>query len=181
MLSEKTSLSNRSVDERFSLAYEELHRIAQSLCRADSHATIRATALVDEAWIKLKDSPRLANTSTTHFKAIAATAMRQVLIEQARCRNAVKRGGEQNRIRLTLNEDDQRVAPVDVALLDLEAALNELTHMNSRQAQIVESIFFGGMTIAEVAETLAVSESLVERDWRAAKAWLATRIRPGKE
>ena len=177
----KTSLSNRSVDEKFSLIYEELRRLASSLRRAEMHATIRSTALVDEAWIKLKDSPQLANTSTGHFKAIAANAMRQVLVEEARRRNALKRGGAENVLFLTLGENDRKIVPVDAELLDLDAALHELSLMNPRQSQIVENIFFGGMTVSETAQTLEASESLVERDWRAAKAWLATRIRPPKE
>jgi RNA polymerase sigma factor (TIGR02999 family) len=177
----KTSLANRSVDEKFSLVYEELRRIASSLRSAEAHATIRSTALVDEAWVKLKDSPSLANTSTRHFKAIAANAMRQVLVEEARRRNAQKRGGASNIIYVTLSDSHQQMIPVDTELLDLDAALNELSLMSPRQAQIVENIFFGGMTIPEAAETLDASRSLVERDWKAAKAWLATRIRPPKE
>jgi RNA polymerase sigma factor (TIGR02999 family) len=180
----RTSLGNRSVDEKFSLIYEELRRIASSLRRAEAHATIRSTALVDEAWIKLKDSPQLANTSTGHFKAIAANAMRQVLVEEARRRSALKRGGADNVIFLALGDSPQQseqIVPVDAELLDLDAALNELGLMNPRQAKIVENIFFGGLTIPETARMLEASESLVGRDWKAAKAWLATRIRPVKE
>jgi RNA polymerase sigma factor (TIGR02999 family) len=179
MFSEQTSLRDRSLDERFSLAYEELCRIASRLRHAEAHATIVSAALVDEAWAKLKDSPQLAQTTTGHFKAIAANAMRQVLVEEARRRNAQKRGGDV--MFLTLGEDHRHVVPVDVAVLDLDAALDELEGMSPRQARIVESLFFGGMTVSELAETLDVSESLIERDWRAARAWLAARIRPAKE
>jgi RNA polymerase sigma factor (TIGR02999 family) len=179
MFSEQTSLRGRSVDKRFSLAYEELCRIASRLRHAEAHATIVSAALVDEAWAKLKDSPQLAHTTTGHFKAIAANAMRQVLVEEARRRNAQKRGGDV--MFLTLGEDDRHVVPVDVSVLDLDAALDELERMSPRQARIVESLFFGGMTVMELAETLEVSESLIERDWRAARAWLAARIHPAKE
>ncbi len=181
MFSEQTSLGNRSVDEKFSLVYEELRRIASSLRRGEAKATIRSPALVDEAWIKLKDSPQLANTSTAHFKAIAANAMRQVLVEEARRRSTQKRGGAYNVMLLTLSDEHQQIVPVDVQLLDLDAALNELALMSPRQAQVVENIFFGGMTITEAADILKASTSLVQRDWKAAKAWLATRIRPAKE
>jgi RNA polymerase sigma factor (TIGR02999 family) len=177
MFSERTSLAHRSIDERYSLVYEELHRIAAAMCRSESHHSIRPTALVDDAWLKLRHSPQLADTSLGHFKAIAAGAMRQVLVEEARRRNAQKRGDPAHVIFLTLGEEHQQIAPVDVALLDLDTALDELAELNSRHSAIVENMFFGDMTVAEVAETLGVSKSLVERDWRAAKAWLAARIR----
>jgi RNA polymerase sigma factor (TIGR02999 family) len=177
MISERTSLTNRSVDEKFTLVYEELHRIALALCRAEPHASVRPTSLVNDAWVKLKDSPRLANTSLGHFKAIAAGAMRQVLVDHARYRYAQKRGGPDEAIFLTLGEQHSQIAPIDVTVLDLDAALTELAQMNPRQAQAVESLFFGDMTVGEAAETLGVSKSLIERDWRAAKAWLAARIR----
>jgi RNA polymerase sigma factor (TIGR02999 family) len=181
MISERTSLGNRSVDEKFSLVYEELRRIASAMRRGEAYATMRSAAIVDEAWVKLKDSPHLAETSTSHFKAIAANAMRQVLVEEARRRCAQKRGGPGNAVHVALDENQQEIHPIDSELLDLDAALNELAAMNGRQAQIVENLFFGGMTVAETAETLNVSESMVERDWRSAKAWLATRIRPAEE
>ncbi len=180
MLSEQTSLLNRSVDERFSLVYEELRRIASSLRRAEPHATILSAALVDEAWAKLKNAPGLADTTTGHFKAIAANAMRQVLVEEARRRNAQKRGGGEV-LFLTLVEGHRHSAPVDVEVLDLDSALNELQEMSPRQARIIESLFFGGLTVTEVAANMGVSESSVERDSKAARAWLATRIRPSEE
>jgi RNA polymerase sigma factor (TIGR02999 family) len=180
MFSEQTSLSNRSVDERFSLVYEELRRIASNLRRAEVHATILSAALVDEAWAKLKDSPHLANTTTGHFKAIAANAMRQVLVDEARRRRAQKRGGG-DAMYLTLGEGHSQVIPVDVEVIDLDAALRELEQMSPRQASVVERLFFRGMSIPEVAAMLNVSQSLVERDWRAARAWLATRIRPATD
>ena len=181
MLSEERFIPNRSLDERFSLVYEELRRIASSLRSSEANAEIRSTALVDEAWIKLRNSPQLADTSTAHFKAIAAAVMRQVLVEEARRRNARKRGGDGNAIFLALTGDEQHTVPVAAELLDLDLALNELAQMNSRQAQVVENIFFGGMTVSETAGTLSASESLVERDWKAAKAWLAARIRPSNK
>lgn len=178
MSSETRSFPQRSLDEKFSLVYEELRRIASALRSSDANATIRSTALVDEAWIKLKDFPQLADTSTSHFKAIAANAMRQVLVDEARRRGARKRGGDGSIIILSLDDHAHHTLPLSAELLDLDAALNELADMNARQAQVVENIFFGGMTVSETARTLGASESLVERDWKAAKAWLAARIRP---
>jgi RNA polymerase sigma factor (TIGR02999 family) len=168
----------KSLDQRFSLIYEELHRMASALRRREAHATIHSAALVNEAWIKLKDSPRLAKTSTLHFKAIAANAMRQILVEEARRRNAQKRGGAGNAILIPLGETAAEFPSVSAELLDLDVALNELALMNARHAQIVEHIFFGGLTVPETAEVMRVSASLVERDWKAAKAWLAMRLRP---
>jgi RNA polymerase sigma factor (TIGR02999 family) len=175
---EPSAPNRNAVDEKFSLIYEELHRLASALRRREPHATIRSAALVDEAWIKLKDSPRLADTSTVRFKAIAANAMRQILVEEARRRNAQKRGGAGQVVFVALDDGDAHTRPIDAELLDLDAALSELALMNERHARIVEHIFFGGMTVAETAASMDVSESLVERDWKAARAWLAARLRP---
>jgi RNA polymerase sigma factor (TIGR02999 family) len=177
---ERTELNQRSIDRKFTLVYEELRHIALALSSAEAHHTIRPTGLVDQAWLKLKDSPHLADTSLGHFKAIAANAMRQVLVEEARRRQAKKRGGHDNLFFVTLADEHRQIAPVDVELLDLDSALNELAQMNARQARIVENLFFSDMTVAEAAETLGVSKSLVDRDWKAAKAWLACRIRRSK-
>jgi RNA polymerase sigma factor (TIGR02999 family) len=170
----------RALDTAFSLVYEELRRLASAVRRNEVNVTINSTALVDEAWVKLKSSPHLAATSPTHFKAIAATAMRQVLVEEARRKNSRKRGGSGEAMVVALTDVEQGAVQVDVQLLDLDAALSELKVMNARQAQIVESRFFGGMSVTETACEMNISESVVERDWRVAKAWLATRIRPGK-
>jgi RNA polymerase sigma factor (TIGR02999 family) len=135
--------------------------------------------------MKMKDSPQLAATSETHFKGIAARAMRQVLVDEARRRNAGKRDG----IRVTLDSSADSAVPTDIPvpparstaaeILDLDFALHRLAEMNARQAHMVECRFFGGLNVAETAEALGVSESAVERDWRAAKAWLASTLRPG--
>jgi RNA polymerase sigma factor (TIGR02999 family) len=131
--------------------------------------------------MKLKDSPHLAASSMPHFKAIAARAMRQVLVDEARRRGARKRGGEGEAIVVTLDDEIQAIASCDAELLALEAALEQLAAMNVRQARMVECRFFGGLNVAETAELLGVSESAIERDWRATKAWLAGRIRPVME
>jgi len=133
---------SRALDDLYSLVYEELRRLASFVRRNEVSATLSTTALVHEAWLKLKDSPPVASNSLSHFKAIAARAMRQVLVDEA---------------------------------------LQELERLNPRQAQMVANRFFGGLTAAEISEQLGVSESVIDRDWRAAKAWLAGRIRPGKE
>lgn len=169
----------RALDDVFSLVYEELRRLASSVRRNDRSLTLNSTALVNEAWLKLKDSPRLAETSVPHFMAIAAKAMRQVLVDAARRRNARKRGGGE--VPGTYGGWTEQVASCDVELLALDAALEKLARLNPRQAQVVECRFFGGLNVAETASLLKVSESVVERDWRAAKALLASAIDPGTE
>jgi RNA polymerase sigma-70 factor, ECF subfamily len=167
----------RALDDLFSLAYEELRRLASFVRKKEISATLNTTALVHEAWLKLKDSPRLAATSLPHFKAIAAKAMRQVLVDEARRRCALKRGGAGEAIFITLGDPIGEKASCGEELLALDSALEELAHLNPRQAQMVESRFFGGLNGAETAALLGVSESVVDRDWRAAKAWLAHEIR----
>ena len=160
----------QSLDHLFSVTYEELRRLASTVRRGDPSATLNPTALVNEAWLKLAGSPQLATTSRLHFKRIAARAMRQVLVEAARRRNADKRGGD----RANFVTFDESIAPAcETELLGLDSALDELARMQPRQATMVESRFFGGLEIAEIAELLDVSEATVLRDWRAAKAWLA--------
>ena len=168
----------QALNETFSLVYEELRRLASAVRRNERQLTINSTALVDEAWVKLRSSPHLADTSPTHFKALAACAMRQVLVEEARRKGARKRGGSGEALFVAVEDFKAGSVQVDIELLDLDAALNELGEMDSRQAQIVEARFFGGLSVAETAVEMQVSESVVERDWRVAKAWLATRIRP---
>lgn len=171
----------RDVDEIFSLVYEELRRLASFVRRSEVNGTLNSTAIVHEAWLKLKDSPRLAQTSLPHFKAIAAKAMRQVLVDGARRRNAHKRGGDGVAVFVTVDNVPEALATCDSELLALDGALEELARLNARQAQMVECRFFEGMNVAETAALMGVSESVIERDWRAARAWLAGKIRAGKE
>jgi RNA polymerase sigma factor (TIGR02999 family) len=165
-----------SLNYLFSATYEELRRLASSVRRGDPSATLNPTALVNEAWMKMAKSPEIAATSRLHFKRIAARAMRQILIEAARRRNARKRGGG---LDVTVSFDDsyQKAPSCGEELLRLDRALDELARMNPRQAALVESRFFGGLDIPETATLLNVSEATVLRDWRAAKAWLAHELR----
>ena len=166
-----------ALDSLFSATYEELRRLASKVRRGDPSATLTPTALVNEAWIKLAGTPGLARLPRLHFKRIAARAMRQVLIEAARRRNATKRGSGAALITL----DEAIAEPITSAaeLLALNDALDELARLEPRQAMMVESRFFGGLDVAETAEVLGVSEATVLRDWRAAKAWLAKELRRG--
>lgn len=166
----------KALDHLFSVTYEELRRLASSVRRTDPSATITPTALVNEAWLKLAGSASVAHTSHLHFKRIAARAMRQVLIEAARRRNADRRGGGE--LLFVTFDDAQNSSPTDAdELLALDAALDALAKLHPRQAELVESRFFGGFDVAETAELLQISESTALREWRAARAWLARELR----
>jgi RNA polymerase sigma factor (TIGR02999 family) len=168
--------SRRGIDDLFSATYEELRRLAATVRRGDPSATLNPTALVNEAWIKLAKSSEIAVTSRLHFKRIAARAMRQLLVEAARRRNAEKRNGGSE---ITVAFDGSlREKPCDAkGVLALNKALDTLAEMSPRQAIMVESRFFGGLDIPETAAVLKISEATVLRDWRAAKAWLARELR----
>ena len=175
-----TPEERRTLDHLFSVTYEELRRLASSVRRSDPSATLSPTTLVNEAWLKLAGSPAFTTTSRLHFKRIAARAMRQLLVEAARRRNASKRGGgagAEGFAVITFDESMGATASCGKDLLALDTALDELGRMHPRQAMMVESRFFGGLDITETAALLEVSESTILRDWRAAKAWLAHELR----
>ncbi len=169
----------KTLNRLFSVTYEELRRLASSVRRSDPGATLSPTTLVNEAWVKLANSPYFATTSQLHFKRIAARAMRQVLIEAARRRMAQKRGGEGVMV-VTFDDSQTEAAPCGRELVALDSALQELAKVQPRQAMMVESRFFGGLDVSETAELLNVSEATILRDWRAAKAWLANELRQAR-
>jgi RNA polymerase sigma factor (TIGR02999 family) len=173
----KTPEERRALDQLFSVTYEELRRLASSVKRNDPGATLSPTTMVNEAWVKLAKSPQFATTSQLHFKRIAARAMRQVLVEAARRRNASKRGGGEGVTLITFDESQSPRASCGQDLLALDTALEQLARIQPRQAMMVESRFFGGLDITETATLLEVSEATILRDWRAAKAWLAHELR----
>jgi len=162
-------------DRLFSAAYEELRRLAAAVRKDDPARTLNPTALVNEAWMKLASAPAFAATSPAHFKRIAARAMRQVLVEAARRRQATKRGGGAPLV--TFDEDTLPPTGGAEQLLALDGALDALARLQPRQAQIVESRFFGGLDVRETSTVLGVSEATVLRDWRAARAFLAHELR----
>lgn len=168
-------VDREALDRLFSLCYEELRRLASLLKRGDPSATLSPTALVNEVWIKLANCPGFRAESPLHFKRTAARAMRRLLIDAARHRQAQKRGNG-DAVYVTFDEAVAISPPTDAGLLALDAALMELTRLDPRQAIIVESRFFGGLEISEIASLLEISEATVMRDWRAARAWLSTRL-----
>jgi len=154
-----------------------LRRLAYSVRRGDPSVTLSPTALVNEAWLKLANSPGVASAPRLHFKRIAARAMRQLLVEAARRRHSHKRGGADDISVITFDESIMQSANCGKELLALESALQDLARVQPRQAMMVECRFFGGLDIAETAALLEVSEATILRDWRAAKAWLAHTLR----
>lgn len=156
-----------AIDRIVPLVYEDLRRLAQrQIGRGFGQESVRPTELVHEAYMKLSGGAAVA-VDRAHFFAIAARAMRQVLIDEARHRRAVKRGGGWTRATLS---GAHWVADLDVdELLTLNDALDEL---DERQRQVVECRFFGGMEEREIAEALGVTERTVRRDWVKARAWL---------
>jgi RNA polymerase sigma factor (TIGR02999 family) len=174
--SEHTISGEPPLDELFSAAYEELRRLASAVKRSDSGATLSPTTLVNEAFLKLASAPRFKSLSHLHFKRIVARAMRQVLVEAARRRKAIKRGGG-TALFVTLDDSvaDRVTSGDDVLALD--TALEDLARLHPRQAEMVVCRFFGGLDVIETASLFDVSEATVLRDWRAAKAWLAKELR----
>ena len=166
------------IDALFTAAYEELRRLASTVRRGDPSATITPTVLVNEAWLKLARSPRFEATSRVHFKRIVARAMRQVLIEAARKRNADKRGGDA--LVVTLDESGIEHRSSGDQLIAIDTALEDFARVHPRQAAMVECRFFGGLDVSETAAALGISEATVLRDWRVAKAWLARELRDGE-
>ena len=172
----RTGEERQALDQLFSLAYEELRRLASTVKRGDPSITLSPTALVNEAWMKLAKHPGIAAASQLHFKRIAARAMRQLLVEASRRRNSHKRGGGEA---IFVTFDDSLDSPTTdhEDLLALDAALTELARLEPRQAMIVESRFFGGLEAGEISNLIGVSEATILRDWRAAKAWLGQALR----
>ena len=174
-----TPQERQALDDLFSATYEELRRLAATVRRGDRGVTLNPTALVNEAWLKLAKNPRVADTSRIHFRRIAARAMRQVLVEAARRRLAAKRGGPDVTF-VSYDDGSDASGGWTHDVLDVDAALEALAELDPRQARVVECRYFGGFEIAEVAELLDISEATVQRDWRAARAWLAGRLDPAR-
>jgi RNA polymerase sigma factor (TIGR02999 family) len=157
------------------LVYAELRRRAAAYLRRERGGhTLQPTALVHEAYLRLmKDRPeRWQNRA--HFCAIAAHSMRQILIERARARGALKRGGAQPRITLHEGIVAGESRPIDLVALD--DALERLEKLDAEQARLVELRFFGGLTIEETAEAMGISPATVKRHWTVARAWLAREL-----
>jgi RNA polymerase sigma factor (TIGR02999 family) len=158
------------------IVYDELRRVASARLRGDGSDTLQTTALVHEAYLRLVDLDRMTLRNRTHFFAMAARLMRQIVVDHARRRHALKRGGDLTV--LGLEGVDAGVENKVVEVLALDGALTELAALDARASRVVELRFFAGLSIAETAEALEVSAATVERDWTVAKAWLLQRLAP---
>jgi RNA polymerase sigma-70 factor, ECF subfamily len=161
------------MEQMFMLVYNELRQLAANKLRGerDGH-TLSTTALVHEAWLELNKLDRIQWQNRGHFLAVAAQAMRRVLIDYAVARRRDKRGGGQ--VVVSLDEGDALAIAHERAdeLVELDEALERLQAINERQARIVECRFYGGMSVEETADALNVSPATVKRDWAIARAWL---------
>ena len=164
-----------ALDRVIPIVYKELRRLAhRQMKRERVGDTFQTTALINEAYLRLIDYAQVRPRDRAHFFAIAAQAMRRILIEKARSRRLAKRGSGAQKISLDEVADLSNERAADLVALD--EALNSLAVIDPRKAQIVELKYFGGMTIEETADVLEISTPTVERDWRLAKIWLHREI-----
>ena len=160
-----------ALDKLMPLVYEELHQLAhQHMRREQPGHMLQTSALINEAYLRLVDQQQIRWESRAHFFGIAARLMRRILVDEARKRNAAKRGGRAIEVSLIEGANIAREQAANVVALD--DALKTLQAIDSRQSEIVELRFFGGLSIGETAEVLKVSPGTVMRDWTFARAWL---------
>ncbi len=166
----------RAADKLLPLVYDEFRALARHYLQQERmNHTLQPTALVHEAYMKLVDQTRVDWQGKSHFFAVAAQAMRRILVDHARSRQRDKRGG--GRARVVLDEAVALSPQKDEDVLALDEALEKLAKVDPRQAKVVELRFFGGLNVEEVAETLKVSKRTVEGDWMFARAWLSRELR----
>jgi RNA polymerase sigma factor (TIGR02999 family) len=167
-----------ALDRLVPLVYDDLRRVARGHLRRERPGhSLQATALVHEVFLRLVDVDRMTLKSRTHFFALSARLMRQILVDHARRQRASKRGGVATV--LSLNEAAGAAAPTSTSSVDvlaLDEALEALSSLDVRQCRVVELRFFAGLNIPETANALGVSTPTVERDWAMAKAWLHQRL-----
>lgn len=167
---------HEALEELMERVYPELRRIAGHHIRREERGhTLQATALVNEAYMRLVDQTRVDWQDRTHFYAVASNMMRRILVDHARAKRANKRAG----IHLSLHEQDALVPGPDVDVLALEEALTGLQAKYPFEAQVVELRYFGGLSIEEAAHHLGVGHATVERAWKLAKAWLFRHMSKG--
>jgi RNA polymerase sigma factor (TIGR02999 family) len=177
LLLEWSGGNQAALEKLMPAVYDELHRVAAHYLKREAVGhTLQPTALIHEAYLRLVDESRVDWHSRAHFFGAAARLMRQILIDHARTRKAAKRGG--GNIKVTLDEARAVYQQPDIDLLALNDALDALAALDAQQARVVELRFFGGLSIEETAEVLAISPATVKRDWSTAKAFLRYRLKP---
>jgi RNA polymerase sigma factor (TIGR02999 family) len=177
LLLEWSKGDRNALDRLMPVVYEELRQLARRYMAAERPGnTLQTTALIHEAYLRLIDQKE-APKNRAHFFAMAAQAMRRILVDHARTRDAAKRGGGLPKVSLegaTLLLTEQQ----EVELLALNDTLNELATVDPRKSRVVELRYFGGMSVEEAAEVLGVAPVTVMRDWRLAKAWILRELTP---
>ncbi|MGH7444583.1 MAG: sigma-70 family RNA polymerase sigma factor [Longimicrobiales bacterium] len=177
LLEELAGDGRNTMDSVFPLVYDDLRRLAQRQLRAERvDHTLGATALVHEAYLRLAGADGIEWQSRAHFFAVAARAMRRILINHAEARNSQKRGGRWRRVQLRADAAVHR--DPDIAMLDLDRALTRLAVLDERQCRIVECRYFAGMSLDETAVGLDISVATVKREWTMARAWLNRELSP---
>lgn len=162
-----------SADALLKLVYDELHRQAHKYLQKERRGhTLQTTALVHEAYLKLIKQNDVSWESRSHFFAVASTMMRRILIDYARTKHRVRRGGSKENVSLENALTIAVSSDADFDLLALDEALNRLAEKDEHLAKVVELRFFSGLDVVDTAEVLGISESTVKRDWAIAKAWL---------
>ncbi len=170
--------NKEAVDKLMPLVYDELRRLAERYLRRERpDHTLQTTALVHEAYLRLIDQRDVRWQNRAHFFAIAAQLMRRILVNYARDKHAIKRGGSGQKV--SLDEALTLSATRDVDLVALDDALTGLASIDTQQSRIVELRFFGGLTVEEAAEVLGISPATVKNKWTMARAWLHREIRKG--
>ena len=165
-----------ALEQLIPLVYDELHRIARThMAHEATGHSLQATALVNEAYLRLVDAQDVPWQDRTHFLAVSARIMRHILVDHARARTYKKRGGEADRVTF----DEALVVTNEPAqdFVALDDALVALARFDERKSRVIELRFFGGLTVDETASVLKVSPDTVMRDWRLAKVWLQREIR----
>ena len=162
---------SQAAERLLPLVYDELRHLAAARLAGEAPGqTLQATALVHEAWLKIAGEDRRQWQGRTHFFAVAAQLMRRIMVDHARQRQALKRGG--GALKVTLDEAAHAVEERAVELLALDEALEKLAALDKRKADVVEMRYFGGLTMEEIADVLKVHVNTVTREWSAARAWL---------
>lgn len=170
-----TAGDEEALPQLVSILYHELRRIAYGyMSREREGHTLQTSALINEAYLRLVSAEGLACEGRIHFLALAAQTMRRILVEHARSRTYLKRGG--GMVRTSLDEGMVAAPDRDPELLELDDALTELAKIDPRKAQIVEMRFFAGLSVEETAQALRVSPQTVLRDWKLSKLWLTRQM-----
>jgi RNA polymerase sigma factor (TIGR02999 family) len=165
-----------ALDQLMPLVYDELHRqAARYLRREQAGHTLQTTALIHEAYVRLVDQRNVQWQNRAHFFGIAAQMMRRILVDHARAKKRVKRGGSE--VRVTLGDATVVAKDQDLDIVALDEALERLAQLDEQQSRVVELRFFSGLTVEETAEVMGISKATVKRDWSVAKAWLHRELR----